>query len=364
MSFYLRKIKVTLLELWRSPAPTMVRLCRKPLVVFKKREIDRLRKATRQAPLMLQIETINVCNAECIFCAYPGMTREKGVMSMPLFEKVVLEYAQMGGGAISLTPIVGDALLDPHLMDRLRVIKSHPAVTQITLTTNAIALDKYSDGDVRTLLESLYCVQVSLGGLDADTYRRMYGVDRFQQVERAIGRLLTLNATVANPANISLAFRTSDWNFTNSFEEKLAEFKQQGAFVSHLWAYANYGGRIDPGAKIGLTVMDSQVNKRRTCIFPRVHSAVSWDGTVTACACTDLECTQLKLGHLLEERLSAILSGEKRAGLLDTFEKGVLAKICQNCSAYQPDTIFAAPPFKDAGPNNALPLDFFRNIMT
>jgi MoaA/NifB/PqqE/SkfB family radical SAM enzyme len=360
----LQKINITLFELLRSPGPTSARVCRKLFSVFKTGQIKRLRESTGKAPLMLQIETTNVCNAACIFCAYPGMKRKKGVMSLPLFERIVKEYAEMGGSAISLTPIVGDALLDPHLLERLGILKAFPAIKQVTLTTNAIALENYSDSNVRLLLESLYCLQVSIGGLDTETYNLMYGVDRFHKVQGAMERLLSLNATLAVPANISFAFRTSDWKFSSRFQAEITQYQRRGAFVSHMWAYANYAGQFETGAKTGLTIVDSKPDKRKTCIFPRIHAAVCWDGAVTACACTDLEGTQLRIGQVSEQPLAEILTGDKRARVLESFGKGALVEVCRKCSAYQADGNFAHPCFCTLHPGKEYPLDFFHTMMT
>lgn len=364
MPALLQKIKITLRELFRSPVPTTARVCRKLLPFLKGKQIKRLREATAKAPLMLQIETTNVCNAACAFCAYPAMKRDKGVMSIPLFEQVVRQYAAMGGSAVSLTPVVGDALLDPHLLERLRILKSEPGIGQVTLTTNGIALERYSDEDLRTLLSSLFCLQVSVGGLDAETYSRMYGVDRFRQVQAGIKRLLELKPEVQGCANISLAFRTSDWRFTTRFQKELAEYRSKGVYVSHIWAYANYAEQVETGAKIGLTILDSKPDKQKTCIFPRIHVAVCWDGTVTACACTDLEGSQLRIGRLDGESLADILTGEKRAGVLASFGKGTLAQVCRRCSAYQPDADFAEPCFCSVHPGQQLPLAYFQTMMT
>lgn len=364
MTPFLQKIKITSFELLHSPVQTSTRIYRKLLRIFAKKRIERLREETRRCPLILQIETINSCNAACIFCAYPGMKREKGVMSMPLFEKVVQDYAEMGGGVVSLTPIVGDPLLDPQLLDRIRILKAHPAIKQISFTTNGIALDRYSDEDVRSLLASLYCIQVSIGGLDAATYETMYGVDCFARVNQAMERLVELGTTVPQAAHLTFAFRTSDWKFVSRFKKQLAGYRRRGVFVSHMWTYANYGGLVGNDGNNNLTVLDSHIDKHRTCIYPSIHSAVCWDGTATACSCTDLECTQIRIGNAGEEPLSSILSGNKRTGILDSFCKGTPAAVCRECSAYRPDTVFADPYFRNVHPNQALPLDFFHHVMT
>ena len=357
-------IRIVFFEFLRSPASTATKISLKFLKTGETTHTHYLREVTRRAPLVIQIETINVCNAACVFCAYPGMRRKKGVMSLSLFEKIVNDYVDMGGGAVSLTPIVGDALLDPHLIDRIRILKSHPAIKQISLTTNGIALYKYSDEDVRYLLESLSCIQVSIGGLDAETYKTMYGVDEFTHVEQAMERLIKLKGSVSHSAHLTFAFRTHDWNFISRLKKQVTHYQQQGIFISHMWAYANYGGRIKGDKISGLMILDSPIKKHKTCIYPCIHSAISWDGTVTACSCTDLECTQLKIGHVGEQTLSAIVSGEKRAEILDSFRMGSPAGICRKCSAYQPDTMFTHSYFIDVHPDHPLPLDFFHYMMT
>ena len=115
------------------------------------RRISRMHQIAGKKPLILQVETINICNAACVFCGYTSMSRKKGVMSMATFTKAIKEYAQMGGGALSLTPIVGDALLDPHLLERFKVLDGYPTVNQITLTTNGICMDQYTDEDISYL---------------------------------------------------------------------------------------------------------------------------------------------------------------------------------------------------------------------
>ena len=71
-------------------------------------------------PLYLRIETVNICNNRCIICAYPNQTRHEEVMTMEVFKKAVEDYVNLGGGYLSLTPLVGEVLLDPYLIDRLK----------------------------------------------------------------------------------------------------------------------------------------------------------------------------------------------------------------------------------------------------
>lgn len=348
-----------------SPLATILWLGRGLLCKIKvPAQVVQLREITREKPLFLQIETINTCNASCIFCAYSVMRRKKGVMRLPLFQKIAREYAEMGGGSVCLTPIAGDALLDPYFLERLKILKEHPEITQITLTTNGIALERYSDQEICCILENLYCIQLSIGGLDAVTYKTMYGVDRFFQVQQGMERLLKLREAVANPAHISFAFRTNDRKFEARFKHQLDHYRGKGAYISHIWTYANYSGAVKDNKEKKLVVYSSRGKKRITCVSPRMNISVCWDGTITACGCGDFQGDKLIIGHAEKNTIASVWSGQKRAAVLNSFEKGKLFPICRDCSGYTPDTVFASPFFKGIQPNQPLPLDFFRNMVT
>lgn len=332
------------------------------LRTFARRQLERVRRVSQQSPLILQLEVTNVCNALCTFCAYPHMERPKGVMPLPLFRKVVEEYAALGGGAVSLTPILGDALVDPHLLERLALLESHPAIRQISMTTNAIALDRYSDEEVRRILAACYCIQVSVGGLDSGTYHALYGVDRFPQVQGAMERLLRLNAALEAPAQITFAFRTNDRFFESRFKELLDGYRQQGAFVSHIWSYANYGGLIKEDPELNLVVPGGARRRTTPCIYAAAAMSVCWDGTVTACGCADFEARALAIGNAATETLAEIWRGKKRSALMASFGAGKLPPLCRECSAYQSDAIFAEPCCRGIRKGEALPLGFYRQI--
>jgi MoaA/NifB/PqqE/SkfB family radical SAM enzyme len=347
-----------------SPLKTLAEIARRILPRRKASpQILLLQKISRETPLILQIETTNICNARCVFCAYTGMKREKGIMSMPLFERIVEEYATVGGGPVSLTPVVGDALLDPHLLERLRILGACPQVCQTSLTTNGIALDRYTDEELYRLLEWLDCIQVSIGGLETETYATLYGVDRLPQVQRGLERLMALRESVADPARITFAFRTNDWRFESRFRRELDEFRRRGVFVSHIWSYANYSGLIKSNNELNLAVVDGDVKKRETCIYASVHMAICRDGRITACGCADFEGDALGIGQAGQDSLGDVWAGRKRIGILDSFKKGNLAEICRNCSAYQPDSVVFSRIFcRDIKPHHPLPLEFFRQF--
>ena len=357
-------LKILLVEFVKSPRHTLAEIGRR---LFFQQDLSpqvlEMRGITHAAPLILQIETTNVCNSLCVFCAYPQMLRKKGVMPLPLFERIVNEYAAMGGGPVSLTPLVGDALLDPHLLERLQILNDCPQISQISLTTNGIALERFPDAEVRKFLEGIDCLQVSIGGLDATTYKTMYGVDRFARVHLALERLLTIKNDVADPPNFNFAFRTNDWRFELRHRQEIERFRQRGAFVSHIWTYDNYAGLVQNDSGRRLRVRSGGVEKHLPCIYAAVHMAIGWDGRVTACGCADFEGRELRVGQIGEDSLKQVWTGKKRSGVLESFAKGKLAKICRECSAYKPDAaIFSKSFCKGIEPHRPLPAEYFQQF--
>jgi MoaA/NifB/PqqE/SkfB family radical SAM enzyme len=364
MTTFKQKLKLAVVGITQSPLDILSEFGRRLLPEGKDAsQVLRIRGIARATPLILQIETINVCNAACVFCGYKSMKRKKGVMSMPLFEKVVKDYAYMGGGPVSLTPVGGDALLDPHLVERIRILDVNPEINQISLTTNAIALERYSDEDVCYILKALDCIQVSIGGLDAATYGTMYAVDCFENVQSAMERLLKLRNLVSSPANITFAFRTNDWGFELHFKRKIAEYRRRGVFISHIWMYANYSGLVKSDERRNLVVLGSGERQQTSCLYGCISMAVCWDGRITACGCADIEANALAIGNAAEDSLSDVWSGNRRLEIFDSFSKGKPAEICRNCSAYLPDaSVFSRPYFRKYRPHEHLPLEFFHQF--
>lgn len=357
-------LKTIFLDFLRSPLATTAMIGRTLLhKVWTPPQVEHLREIARQTPLILQIEITNVCNSACVFCAYPKMKRKKGVMSMDLFEQIVQEYAEMGGGPVTLTPVVGDALLDPHLLERLRILEACPQVNQISMTTNGIALERYSDEEVGEMLAIFDCIQVSVGGLDEATYRELYGVNRFPTVQRGIARMLELRKAVVQPAHINIAFRTNDWKFEKRFKPQLEEYRRQGAFISHIWTYANYSGQVKSDEKLKLRVNDGSAAKGITCIYPSVHMAICWDGRITACGCADFEGSALGIGQVGINSLKEVWTGKKRTAILDSFAGKKVPGICRTCSAYQADSvIYAHPCFSNFEAHQPLRLEYFKEF--
>ena len=61
-----------------------------------------VRSETPPIPRQIQIETSNICNHKCNFCAYPAMERPGRHMDRELFRRIVTEAYDLGAREIGL----------------------------------------------------------------------------------------------------------------------------------------------------------------------------------------------------------------------------------------------------------------------
>src|SRR3954463_1893667 len=83
----------------------------------------------------ISIETTNICNAKCVFCANPVMERRKEPIEMVKFKKAVDELVALGGSVIDFNVTIGDPLLDPNLLERARYVKQFPQFKTLGFVT-------------------------------------------------------------------------------------------------------------------------------------------------------------------------------------------------------------------------------------
>lgn len=157
----------------------------------------------RFRPLTISIETVNICNNDCVICPYSAQTRKRRVMRPELFAKVIADYVAIGGGPVSLTPLVGEALLDKHLAERLALLRETPAVSSVSATTNAVMVRRFNDAILTQLLAGIDLLNVSVYGLDREEYLVMTQRDEYDLFRSGLVRVVALG----KPGAISLGIR-------------------------------------------------------------------------------------------------------------------------------------------------------------
>lgn len=193
-------------------------------------------------PFELHLELTNLCNANCVFCPYQYQTRAVQFMSEEVFRKAVKDYISIGGGSVGLTPIVGDALIDPKFLDRVLYLRSFPEIDRIWLTTNCILLDRF--GVDAVLQSGISALNVSTAGFDAQMYKRVYRNSSYERMRRNVVELVERNAALGSPISITIALRPDrplDEVLRHADFQPILAHKPQ---LDYTWSFTSAGGRI------------------------------------------------------------------------------------------------------------------------
>jgi radical SAM protein with 4Fe4S-binding SPASM domain len=290
----------------------------------------------RMRPIMLICETVNICNADCVFCPYSAQTRPRGFMTSELFETVLAQYCQIGGGHLSLTPMVGDALVDRLWMERVRKLAGTREGITPSVTTNLYALDRYSDQEVAEMLRVFARIHVSCYGVTADeceAITRRGSFDRFLTQAR---RLLSLRRASAAKCEVRIGFRLLKSRPADELETFLRE--QLGVVLPYgaTSTYANWGNAMH-GALPGEALWVAERTNESACILLPLAMQIYWDGRVSACACCDYDSSsQLYLGDLTQQSLSEIFNSPASQEIWRAHETACLPPICRNCTFHVP----------------------------
>lgn len=300
----------------------------------------------------ISIETTNVCNANCVFCAYQYQERPRGVMSLALFEKIVGEYAVVGGGEINLTPTVGEPLADPHLVDRIKIARAHREITDIGMYSNMISLERFG---AETLARSgLSRLTVSTSGLDEDMYRRVYRSREYRRMFRNVLAFAHANLAAGSPVEFFVDMRTDrSTQETLSFQDYQTLAELIGPeHIGLKFRYDNWAGKITQDQLTGSMRLRSHFNPLRPRISPCAElytgPMVYWDGRVGACGCRDVDASELIVGDANVTNIVDIWLGDEVAQLREEFATAKGKAICKTCTHFSPVSIFLRRDRQDA----------------
>jgi MoaA/NifB/PqqE/SkfB family radical SAM enzyme len=302
----------------------------------------------RIRPLYLRIETVNLCNNDCIICAYGDQTRAKTHMTAAIFEKSVADYGDMGGGYVSLTPLVGDVLLDRHLRDRIDTLRRCDFVSGIGFTTNGAMAHRFSGKDLDAIIGPLQRLSISIYGLDEGEYEAMARKKTYRRMIDGVRRIVA-----ASSVPVSLEFRLLKERPEGFIETWLRDEvglrPGDGRTVvnSVVMNYANWG-KFDeanrPLPNEAKWFAMQKATERPQCLIPLFAFIVFSGGNVSFCPCDNYDdIDEFRLGNVMADSLSNLYNSEKAKALWDWSRSGV-PEFCQSCSFHIPLSVLADRP--------------------
>ena len=264
-------------------------------------------------------------------------------MPMDLYTRALEEYVVMGGTQISFTPVVGDPLVDPHILERIRMAVGIKQITSIYFHTNGILLNRHKMYE-KLLKSGLMKLYVSTAGFDREMFERVYRNKKYDELLEGVSKLLKRNIELGEPVKIFLELRP---------DKPIDEVLQDPDFVEHIsphlpesrinWlspdGYDNWGGMITQEQLTGNMRLATPVAKKRRPCLRTFSLSVIHDGQVRACSCRfiagsfdDLCVGDINDGGPLED----VWKGEKVRELRRSFVNDDLKTVCQSCTWYEP----------------------------
>lgn len=255
-------------------------------------------------------------------------------MSQKIFKKAILDFVKMGGGDIGFTPVVGDPLIDTQLFERIKFCRSFPNIKKIGFYTNGILLAKINIEDLFNC--GVNNITVSIGGLDPESYKQIYGVDKFNDVQGGLIELLQMNKKLSSPIKISIDLRGGESLQKINKSVFFKEISKLTPHINYQYNYYSWGGLIKQSDLSGYMKLIPLREKKRPCsMFYADGPTVLWDGKVTVCGCRELNGnSELILGNISEFSLGELWHSEKLKQLRSGFQKGKVPDLCRSCSAY------------------------------
>jgi radical SAM protein with 4Fe4S-binding SPASM domain len=287
----------------------------------------------------------NICNAKCTFCAYPKVvankTLETGVMSFAVFKKAVDEWAALGGQSLDLTPVVGDPLVDPGILDKVQYAVKTAGLKDVYLTTNAILINK-NDTYKKLIDLGIAAVFISTQGASREAYEKIYGVQHYAEAISGIRNLLDYNRAKGEPARIVIRFRNhekpSQIIRSPDFQTHIRPYLSERVRVNFTVDFDNWGGTIKPEDLSGSMRMRKLPPALNVPCKNLFNFAVRHDGRVRLCGCrlTRNDNDDLVVGNIRQETLQAVSQSEAAWNIIRGFYSGKRPDTCQQCTFYQP----------------------------
>ncbi|MFS8084032.1 MAG: radical SAM/SPASM domain-containing protein [Acidobacteriota bacterium] len=140
-------------------------------------------------PIKASIETSTTCNHTCQYCPVAEFHVDHQVMDLKLFRHVMDELAGLGRKMKRISyNHYNEPLVDPYLVERIRLSLGYDFFHKILLNTNLSILPKKLPAELKFASDRLE-FNINLPTTDPERYRELHGKDHYRRVEENIGRL-------------------------------------------------------------------------------------------------------------------------------------------------------------------------------
>lgn len=248
----------------------------------------------------LQIETCTICNAKCNFCPYPTKVRDKTIMPMALFKKIIDEAATTAHRFdVVILSGIGEPLLDKLLDERVAYVKKNLPKARITIFNNGSLLYPERFETLKRL--GVEDFVISLNASNAEQRKRRMGLDDFDTAVK------NAEYACAHDDGIKVTVHTIQTLDEFNTREECDEFYAKWGRSTGWWGseYVDEGGH----GILKQDINEQHIQTNLTCrrAFDQIY--IKYDGRVTAC-CIDIYGDQI-FGNLNENTLQELYASDE-----------------------------------------------------
>jgi len=288
---------------------------------------------------VLDIEITNICNAKCVFCPNTIMKRKREHLDMGLFKKAVGEFVTMGGREISFNSVIGDPLLDPYLLERIKHVRQFPQFKALGFVTN---LQNLHNININDFLDSgITWLSISSAFSGRQKYFDFFGVDVYEQTQKNIINLIQENKK--RGSRIELLFSIKPTNERINLIFAHPDFKKIDLLTNRALSRSLNNQALCVDDWTAKLKIPSYLKKRP--IFPRFFApcrllynslVIFSNGNIGICPCRDFESdSDLIFGNIKDLNLQELWLGERiKSIVMDWANKNKVPEICKRCSHY------------------------------
>jgi len=284
-------------------------------------------------PPILMLEPTNICNLHCPLCLTGNgkLLRPKGMMSLPLFQKICREVQDKIGMLILWNQ--GEPFLNPDFYAMLEFAARHKFYA-MTSTNASLELD-----NERIVKSGLQKIIVSLDGITAETYNKYRVNGNFELVLKNMQDLVRLKEKwQSSKPYIVWQFLIMKHN-ENEIEEvqKMAkelkidklEFKTTQIYSSEDITFLPSNHQYSRYLQAG-NIFTLKTKMKNRCRRLWMQPVINWDGEMNIC-CYDKNGS-IKIGNIQEHSFSELWCGEKMQKMRNVVLNNRSAfEICRNC---------------------------------
>lgn len=194
-------------------------------------------------PRAVEIQTISACNAKCVICPHPQVSRElpSGMMSLKLFSRII-DQIEPSWNCRVIPYLNSEPLLDPLILERLRYVNARIDGSEVELSTNVSALTPRKQEEMEGI--GLRELRLSVFGFTDRTHKLIMPGLRWASVKKNLDHLVVNQAFRRTVSEISLVM--IEHPIITPEDVKLARrFCEEHSLSFNLWGFLDRAGNVE-----------------------------------------------------------------------------------------------------------------------